>query len=134
MKALLLGLVSVLLLEAAQYAVVVKSGSDITSTLSKQQLKKIYLMKKHFIGEMKVIPVNLPSSSALREEFNAKVLKMNNNRLNRYWTKQHFQGVHPPLVQPSTQAVKKFVQNVQGAIGYIPKEQLDDTLEVLYEF
>lgn len=133
MKVAFLTLLSIVTLQASQYALVIKGGSHV-SALSTPEVKKIYLMKKHFINTTKIIPINLPSSHTIRQKFNTRVLKMDPNRLNRYWTKQHFQGIHPPLVQPSVQAVKKFVQNVQGAVGYIPKQNVDATLEVLYEF
>ncbi|MBN2782374.1 MAG: hypothetical protein JXQ66_03955 [Campylobacterales bacterium] len=59
---------------------------------------------------------------------------MDREQLNTFWTKQHFQGVTPPITQSSLNSLKHFIQNVEGAIGYMPKEEIDDSFKVLYEF
>jgi ABC-type phosphate transport system substrate-binding protein len=120
-------------LQASDYVVVVNKKNTL-STLSKQQLKNIFLKKKHFIADQKLIPVNISANEPLRIEFEKSILGMDRQRLNSFWTKQHFHGVSPPSTQSSTHALKLFVQNVEGAIGYLPKDLLDNNLKVVYEF
>jgi len=120
-------------LYSAEYAVVIDKKSDITK-VSLKQIKDIFIMKRHFINSKKIVPVNMPSTSQLRIEFEKKVLKISREKLNRHWTKQHFQGVSPPVVQSSNNSMKLFIKNVKGAIGYIPVSSIDSDLKVLYEF
>jgi len=118
---------------ASGFAVVVSKQSEL-SKLSKKQIKDIFLMKRHFVNGIKMIPVNITASSELRVKFEKDVLKIDRDKLNRYWVKQHFQGISPPVVQSSDTSMKLFIKNVKGAIGYIPTLVVDSELRVLYEF
>ncbi len=121
------------ILSAAEYSVIIsKKISSIEA--SPQQIRDIYLMKRHSIGNQKVIPVNIVGLDASRIAFENEILKMDRERLNTYWVKQHFQGITPPITQPSHESIKAFVQNVEGAIGYIPSSHVDSTVRVIYEF
>jgi len=121
------------LVYSAEYAVIIDKDSSV-SKLSSKQLKDIYLMKRHFIGSTKIVPINLPSELKIRNEFEKHVLHLNREELNRYWVKKHFQGVTPPVMQSSDKSMKLFVKNVNGAIGYLPISQVDSDLKVIYEF
>ena len=118
---------------ASEYALVMNTQSSIEK-ISLKQARDIFIMKRHFVNSVKVIPVNSAASLEIRNIFERKVLRMNRNKLNNYWIKQHFQGIQPPVVQSSLQSLKLFVKNVDGAIAYIPKGLLDNELKVLYEF
>lgn len=118
---------------AAEYAVVMNTHAPVEK-LSQRQLQDIFLMKKHFINEVKMVPVNSAASSSIRTVFEKNVLHKNRNKLNKYWIKKHFQGIQPPIVQSSSKAVKLFIQNVDGAVGYIPIKLVDLNVKVLYEF
>lgn len=118
---------------ASNYAVVVSSKSKITK-LSKKQIKDIFMMKRHFIKKIKVAPINLSASSKLRAKFETEILKTNQEKLNRYWIKKHFQGISPPLTQSSDRAMQLFIKNVDVAIGYLPISLVDTDIKVVYEF
>lgn len=120
-------------LSATEYSIIISKKITITE-ISAQQIRDIYLMKRHTVGNQKIIPLNLLGQDASRIAFETEILKMDRNRLNAYWVKQHFQGISPPITQPSHESIKAFVQNVEGAIGYIPSSQVDSTLRVIYEF
>jgi ABC-type phosphate transport system substrate-binding protein len=121
------------LLFSSEYVVVVNHNSKIMA-LSKKQLKDIFLMKRHFTNSVKVVPINLSASSKVRKVFERKVLKVNREKLNRYWIKQHFHGISPPIIQSSNMSMKLFVKNVDMAIGYLPSSFVDSDLRVIYEF
>lgn len=121
------------LLGASEYTVVVAKKSPI-SALTLMQVRDLFLHKRRSIGEYKAIPVNVLGRDDVRGAFEAKVLGMDRNRLNAYWVKQHFQGVTPPLTQPSFESVKAFVENVDGAVGYLPSEMVDGKVKGVYEF
>ncbi|WP_329741849.1 hypothetical protein [Dyella sp. A6] len=88
--------------------------------LNRDALRDIYL-KKIFVddGGHRLIPVNLPPASPLREAFTHSLIRMPDNLLQNYWNRQYFQGVSPPYVLASQQAVVRFVASTPGAIGYI---------------
>lgn len=113
---------------------VVTSKTNGIESLNKKELRDLFLLKKQFVAQKKVVVVNLLASHPLRLSFEQNILEMNRNKLNTYWVKKHFQGITPPVSQASTQAMKKFLQNVENSIGYLPQNLLDDSLEVLYEF
>lgn len=133
MRALSLIFIFSMTLTASEYAVITSSKSALT-TLSSKQLKDVFMMKLHYIDDVKVIPINASASAAIRQEFEKNVLKTDRQRLNNYWIKQHFQGISPPITQPSMQSVKMFIKNVNGTIGYIPMDMVDPDVRVLYEF
>ena len=120
-------------LSAAEYSIIVSKKISVAE-ISSQQIRDIYLMKRHTIGNQKVIPLNLLGQDASRIAFENEILKMDRDRLNTYWVKQHFQGITPPITQPSHESIKAFVQNVEGAIGYIPSSHVDSSVKVIYEF
>ena len=120
-------------LQASQYAIVVNQKSTLEE-LTLKQIKDLFLMKRHFVNTHKLIPVNATSSLTLRKAFNSKFLNMQEERLNKYWIKKHFQGITPPPTQSSEKSIKLFVKNVEGAIGYLPLNKIDNDLKVLYEF
>lgn len=120
-------------LSATEYSIIISKKITITE-ISSQQIRDLYLMKRHTIGNQKIIPLNLVGLDDSRVAFENEILKMDRNRLNAYWVKQHFQGITPPITQPSHESIKAFVQNVEGAIGYIPSSMVDSTLKVIYEF
>jgi len=132
MKTLVLAVLATAI-AAADYSVVVSKKAPF-SALSSQQIRDIYLQKRHSVGDKNVIAVNILGHDEVREIFETKILGMDRNRLNNYWIKQHFQGVTPPLTQSSFESVKTFILNVEGSIGYLPSEMVDSQLKVVYEF
>ncbi len=118
---------------ASEYAVIMNTHVKVKN-LSAKEIKNIFLMKKHFVNDIKLIPVNSAASLEIRARFEKNILHKNRRKLNKYWVKKHFQGIQPPVVQASMNAVKLFVKNVDGAIGYIPMKLLDSNVKVLYEF
>ncbi len=118
---------------ASPYSVVI-AASVKSDTLSQRQLRDIFLLKRQFLGEQKVIPVNLLADNEARLAFEQAVLNMGRDKLGAYWVKQHFAGVSPPLTQASYEALKLFIVNVPGAIGYLPSSMVDEKVRVLYEF
>ncbi len=133
MKPLVLLLGLCIAASGGEYSVIASNKVSF-SALSAQQIRDIFLHKRRTVGDQKIIPVNLVGQHPLRSTFESEVLEMDRNRLNAYWIKQHFKGVTPPLTQPSFESIKAFVQNVEGAIGYVPSVMVDSSVKVVYEF
>jgi len=116
-----------------EFAVVVSSKSAIKE-LDEARLRDIFLKKRSFDGSTKVIPVNPIGDDPARRIFEERILMMDRNELNKYWVSNHFQGISPPTTQASLQSIKRFVESVDGAIGYLPLSMVDEGLVVLHEF
>jgi len=100
---------------------------DVQRTLLEFSVKTI-------IDDIKIIPINLGSRNSLRLKFEKKILRMNFVRLKSYWTKQHYLGHRPPISMKSQESIKAFVKKVDGAIGYIDKDALDSSLNIVYKW
>ena len=108
---------------AQQYRVIVNSANP-TSTLSKEDLARVYLKKmsswKH--GQS-VTVVDLGPKSAVRAEFSMAVLGRDVPTMKNYWQQSLFSGRGvPPIEQPSEQQVVAFVAANPGAIGYVSSD------------
>ena len=128
---LIIGLVSIL--AGSDYSVVISKKSGL-SEFSQQQIRDLFLQKRRFMGSQAIVPVNILGHDDVRSVFESKILQMDRNQLNSYWMKQHFKGVSPPVTQSSFESVKSFVENVDGAIGYLPSQMVDQKIRVVYEF
>lgn len=122
---------SALASEPGLQLVAITSGTPPHVPINRETLRNIYL-KKIFIDSdgQRLIPVNLPPASALRSTFASDVLNMPESRLADYWNRQYFQGVSPPYVLASQQAVVRFVATTPGAIGYVASCHLDASVHV----
>jgi hypothetical protein len=102
--------------------------------VTKEELAKIYLKKRRFWKETKLLPLNLPPNNDYREKFEKVILGMQSEKLDAYWMKQHYQGHRPPYRVESVKSMILFVKKVKGAIGYIPESWLDKDLKIIYRF
>ncbi|MCK4974809.1 MAG: hypothetical protein KAR81_06115 [Sulfurimonas sp.] len=115
------------------YSVIVNSNSQIDS-IDKSQLRDLFLRKNSYINKQKIIPVNLLADNSARKAFESSILNMDRATLNTYWTSQYLKDIRPPLSKKSYNAVLIFVLNVDGAIGYIPSNMVDNRVRVINEF
>lgn len=113
------------------YAVV---SNTLLKDLSPSQIRAIFLKKLTHLNNKHLVPVNLPSSSLLREKFEKELLKMSKKRLKSYWIKQHYFGTRPPVTMKSQKSALEFVKNVQGAISYVELEHISSFVNVLYKW
>lgn len=101
-------------------------------TLDRDTLRNIFLKKIFVDGAgQRLIPVNLPPTSPLREAFFRELTHMADAQMQDYWNRQYFQGVSPPYVLGSQQAVVRFVATTPGAIGYVASCHTDGSVQVV---
>lgn len=111
---------------------VVVSRLNSTSAVELDTLAQIYRRKMRYWQDgRKIEPVNLPATEPLRQMFSRRVLKMEPEELEAYWNQQYFQGVFPPYMLPSEEAVIRFVADTPGAIGYVSACAADSRIAVL---
>ena len=131
MRLLFLAFILLTSLFADEYVIIAnKHMDDLTAT----QIKAIFLKKLLVVHDTNVVPVNLDARDPLRIKFDHDVLEMNFDRLQAYWTKEHYLGHRPPISLKSQESIKAFVKKVDGSIGYINIENVDDNLKILYKW
>jgi ABC-type phosphate transport system substrate-binding protein len=116
---------------AQEYAVI---ASKNVKELSLGELRAIFLKKISYVDDIKVLPINLGSRDEIRKSFEKNVLHMKLSKLKSYWTKQHYLGHRPPITMKSQNTVKAFVKKVDGAIGYINIQSVDESVKVIYRW
>ncbi|WP_426112465.1 hypothetical protein [Massilia sp. PWRC2] len=100
-------------------AVIVSAGAAPTR-LSRDQLAQVFERKKTFWDDgQRIHPVNLSASHPLRRSFAVEVLGHAPEEMDQYWRDMYFNGVLPPFVLASEEAVIRFVVSTPGAIGYV---------------
>ncbi len=131
---LLIGLmlVSWPLYATEQYAIIANARFPLNA-LTHEQVKRIYLKKLRYISAQELYALNYPARHPLRQQFEHDILGMTPSQLKRYWTKAHYRGVRPPLIQHSFEAVITFVRNVDGALGYLPLDAIPKDVKILYK-
>lgn len=112
--------------------VVITAPEGPQLTLDQNTVRNIYLKKVFVDGKgQRLTPVNLPSGTPLREAFSRALLHMDDAVLQDYWDRQYFQGISPPYVLGSPDAVIRFVATTPGAIGYVASCQVDASVRVV---
>ncbi len=132
MKALFLSMLILLCVSFGDEYVVISNQN--MKELSTNQIKAIFLKKALLIDDVQAVPINLEAMDSIRLKFEQDILNMNFSRLKSYWTTQHYLGHRPPLTMKSQESVKSFVKKVDGAIGYINAQNIDESVKVIYRW
>ena len=117
---------------AVEPIAVITTVSNSLDTLSRDALNLIYLRKRQMDSEGNHwIPLNLPVTDSLRRSFSLSLFAILPEEHEDYWNVQYFNGISPPKVMASEEAVVRFVASTPGAIGYVRKQKVDDRVKVL---
>lgn len=127
--ALLLGLLHD---QAQAQVVVIVNPKSALGSLSNEQLAAFYLGKSSSLPGGVSVALDLPESSATREQFYAKVAGKNPSQVKAIWARLAFSGkATPPKELASSADVKKLVAAQADAIGYIEKAAADASVKTL---
>lgn len=101
-------------------------------TLDKPALRDIFL-KRIVIDKAgkALVPLNLPPEHPARAAFSKVLLGKAPDALQRYWNERYFQGVSPPYVLGSQEAMLRFVAETPGALGYVASCLVDRRVRVV---
>ena len=101
------------------FKVVVHPDNPLES-LSRDDLKAVFLKTRSKIDGRKVVPVDQSASSEVRRVFTKMIHDWTMDAVMAYWQQQIFSGRGvPPPVKDGDQAVIDFVQANPEAIGYV---------------
>jgi ABC-type phosphate transport system substrate-binding protein len=109
-----------LAIQAQTFKVIVNVDNSTTS-LSPKELSDIFL-KKHlkWKNNENIIPVDMSSRSAVREDFSNDIHGKTISAIKSYWQQFVFAGKGtPPIEKNSDIDVVEFVKKNSGAIGYV---------------
>ena len=104
---------------AESFVMVVNDSVAVQSaSISKDELKRIYLGQTDSVFGQKINPISLKDDDA----FITEVLGMNADELKQYWIKESLKGgARPPRAMSSADALVLYVQKKPGTIGYLSK-------------
>jgi len=116
----------------ATLAVIVNKANP-TSVLEASELRPIFqTTKTSLAGGRDVTPLNLPSESKLRQDFDQAVLGLDPDRAARYWKDRKIRGgARAPKQLPSTAAVLAAVAADPNAIGYVSLGEVSRAVKVV---
>jgi ABC-type phosphate transport system substrate-binding protein len=113
-------------------AVIVSANGAPAAGLSLDELGQIYRRRQQFMGSARAQPINLPAQHPLRRFFSQQVLHKTPEDLEDYWRDQYFNGVSPPFVLASEEAMIRFVASTPGAVGYVSLCLADKRVAVVF--
>ena len=106
-------------------AVVVGAKSEVEE-VTLDTLRELYLRRRRVWPDgSRVIPVNLPVDSDTRRRFSKRVLGRLPQDLSSYWNRMYFDGIQPPVVLRTAEAVCAYVAVEPKAIGYVRLDEVD---------
>jgi ABC-type phosphate transport system substrate-binding protein len=125
-----------LILSASAQAelVVVMSPSVKAVSLSREQVADVFLGRATFLpGIGSTVPLDQQESSPLREEFYLKIVGRTAAQAKSYWAKLAFTGKgRPPREVAGTNEIKRLVATTPGALAYIDRSAVDDSVKVVF--
>jgi hypothetical protein len=133
LRLLILLLLSISPVLADEILVVTGLQVDIKD-ITMKRVENIFL-KKTLVNAQgtRWIPLNLNPDHPLRQAFSQTVFKQKPEDMEIYWNDQYFQGISPPYVVNSEEAVLRFIASTHGAIGYILPCHLDTRVQVVFK-
>lgn len=113
-------------------AVVVGPGSKL-GELGVSDLKRIFTSERVTDpGGNKLIPLNHPPKTVDRVGFDRSVLGMSPDEVGRFWVDRRIRGGSgPPRTVESIATLRRVVQNLPGAIGYLRRGHLNSEVKAL---
>jgi hypothetical protein len=102
--------------------------------LSRDQVAYLFLRKaKAFPGGGMAKPVLMPEHAVERVRFEREILRKEPLQIRAYWSRLVFTGRgKPPRSMPTVTDVKRYVASEPAAISYIPANEVDASVRVVY--
>ncbi len=106
---------------------IIVSARNTATRIASEQAAQIFLGKS-----TQLTPIDLADNSATRTDFYQKIAGKDQDQVKAIWSKIVFTGRgFPPKEYNSPADVKRAVAADSGAIGYIDRAAVDDTVRVV---
>jgi len=103
-------------------------------TISQSKARSIFLMRTtEWNNGVPIVVVALESSDPLHIDFCKNILGLFPYQIQQIWDRIIFTGTgQSPHFADSKDEIKKLVSLIPGAIGYIDREEIDETVRLIY--
>jgi ABC-type phosphate transport system substrate-binding protein len=114
------------------FAIIVNRSNKFES-LNRTKVAAMFMGKiSRWPWGAEAIPIDLRDSSAIKSAFVKAILKSSFEELKVYWIDQKITtNVNPPFQAVDGRAAKLLVASKPGAIAYIPRELVDESVKEL---
>jgi len=122
-------------LARAELVVVAHPDSGIKE-MTRDELINIYLGRfRRLTNGLVAEPIDAPIDSPLRAQFYQQLVGKNLSDINAYWARLIFSGkTRPPQSSQSVDEAVKHVANKPAALTYLPREQVDRRVRIVFSF
>ncbi|RUM75683.1 MAG: hypothetical protein DSZ11_01745 [Sulfurovum sp.] len=118
----------------AKELLVVGNNSFPEQNLTLEEIASIFLKKKRFIHNEKILVMNFEANTPIRECFEKNILQKSRTSLERYWRKAYYQGKKPPKVITSPEMLFSYLECISPSIGYIDANATEENnVTILYK-
>ncbi len=113
--------------------VIIVNRENPVKTMKKSVLARYFLKKTtRWDSGTRVVPIDLTVSNPVRKEFSEGVLQKSPHEVEEYWIAESLTGgKSAPEIVTDSDLVKKRVAAEAGALGYLDKTQVDETVKVV---
>lgn len=116
----------------AEDIVIVCNKSVKVDDVSQADIRDIFLGKKTMWDDGDKIKFVTMKNGEVHESFLETYVRKTTMQFDTYWKKLVFTGrARTPKTFTTTDGIKDFIENTDGAIGYIPASALEDDLQVI---
>lgn len=131
-RILLLVFLSLPLAAQAELVVVAGAGSQL-GELSENEVRQLFTGQTRAIKGERIQTLDLPVNEAARIEFYQKLLNRSPDQMRSYWARMIFTGQgQPPREVSGQREMKLLVGSSANQVGYLPADEVDDSLRVLF--
>jgi len=118
--------------EDCAIAVIVNLQTALPSA-SVADVRALYLGETTGIQSKNLRPVGYVAGTPIRTLFDTAVLDMTSEQFAEHWRSKRFLGSFQkqPIAFKSVPAVKKFVAEVEGSIGFVPCSEADASVRTI---
>lgn len=114
---------------AGDWILVTNKESEI-STIGKADLKRVFTGKMKKVDGKTIIPIMLADNLPITEQFLKEIVEKTADDYKKFWVQQQIKGLGTaPMTQKTSASAKLIVAGIPGALTYIEKSALDDTVK-----
>ncbi len=133
MKKLLIVSILVSLFAFTSFAgdwVLVTNKDNGMSSIAKADLKRVFTGKMKKVEGNTVVPIMLADNVPATTQFLQEVVDKTPEEYKKFWVQQQIKGLGTaPMTQKTSASAKLIVAGIPGALTYIEKSALDDTVK-----
>lgn len=112
--------------------VVIVSRQSAVEKLTREQVGDLFLGKLSRLGGVKVVPLDRPEGSPVRDAFYAEFAGKSAAQIKAHWSKIIFTGRgQPPAQVADGEAARLRVAEDPAAVAYIERSLVDDSVRIV---